>query len=546
LLQFIRESNQNKEQFMLRKKDTVVVTPEAAAEKLALRFRNKLVGRVTLARIFLLLMLWPKLVSAATPPIIQPPISLQHQAVALGDNATFTMNAVGDRPLAFQWKLAATDLAGCTNNTLAITNAKPSDEGDYMLLITNAYGAITSAPARLYVVPPGTAMVKGNYTTGAALRLPYFYHLPAGYNPARRYPLVVLMHGTPTDESTMMTFFDSYPATRVFASYNQETTDPVILVWPSRRTGDSSWTDPYLQQVSGLIDKLIADFSIDTNRVYILGGSEGVHAAWDLAGMRPAFFASVCLTAGWSGAAQPQLIKDVPIWVWCASDDTQVGVTRGLVQALRSVGGKIIYTEFNSGGHLEGIFMGMRTPVVVDWILAQRRGNPCTNEPLLKITSPTSDPTFVTGSSPVSLAGTAGALGHPVTNVTWINSTRSRAGQGHGTYAWSADDIELTANRTNIVLVTAATTSWSAGYGGKTTFNDSLAVWYSPLVVNLSLQGRELILNWSGGVAPFAFDIERRPNLDTNSHWTIVRTNATPPVVLPQQSEAEFFRVVTH
>jgi predicted peptidase len=82
------------------------------------------------------------------------------------------------------------------------------------------------------------------------------------------------MHGTPIDENVLPGLFVSGADTRVFASYNQQTTDPVILVWPSRRAGDNLWTPAYLQLVSGLIDKLMADFSIDTNRLYIAGISE--------------------------------------------------------------------------------------------------------------------------------------------------------------------------------------------------------------------------------------------------------------------------------
>jgi poly(3-hydroxybutyrate) depolymerase len=528
---------------MLSKKAIAIVTPAAAAESPKLSMINRLVGRVPLARMFPLLLLWPEVVLAGAPPAIQPSTTFQHQSVALGRNVTFTVSATGDPPLAFQWRLAVTDLVGCTNRAIAITNAQPSDEGDYTVVVSNSYGALTSAPARLYVVPPATDMVKSNYTYGA--RLPYFYHLPAGYDPLRRYPLVIMMHGTPGDENTTPPFFASYPDTRVFASYNQQATDPVILVFPTRRAGDNNWTDSYLQQVSGLIDKLITDFSIDTNRVYIGGGSEGVHAAWDLVGIRPSFFASVWFAAGWSGAKPPGFIKDVPTWVWCASNDDagQLGNARALVQALLSAGGKPIYTEYAGGGHYDGIFMGMRTPVVIDWILAQRRGSPCTNEPLLSITSPTSEPTFATGASLVSLAGSAEALGQPVTKVTWKNNSSGRTGQAQGTNAWMASNIPLLANRTNTLVMTATTTSWSAGYGGNTTFIGTLAVRYLPLMANLSLQGPDLILSWAGGVAPF--DVERATELGT-SHWTVVRTNATPPVALPRQSDAEFYRVVTH
>jgi poly(3-hydroxybutyrate) depolymerase len=504
---------------------------------------TKPIFRVPLARIFPLFLLWPEVVPAGSPPAVSPSAAFQHQSVALGNNVTFAASVTGDLPLAFQWKLGTTDLAGRTNRAIAITNAQPSDEGTYTVVISNAHGALTSAPARLYVVPPSTTMVKGNYTNSASLRLPYFYHLPTGYDPRHNYPLAILLHGTPGDENTTPPFFASSPATRVFASYNQQATDPVILVWPSRRAGDNSWTDPYLQQVSGLIDKLIADFSIDTNRIYIAGGSEGVHAAWDLVGMRPSFFASVCFAAGWSGVSQPGLIKEVPAWVWCASNDEagQLGNARALVQALRSAGGRPIYTEYAGGGHFDGIFMGMRTPVVIDWILAQRRASPCTNEPLLSITSPTSEPAFTTGASLLSLAGSAEALGQTVTQVAWKNNSTGQTEPVQGTNAWSVGTIPLLADRTNTVLVTATTTSWAAGYGGNTTFCDTLAVFCSPIRGTLALQGSGALLNWSGGAPPYR--VQQATELGKDD-WTDLLTNAMPPLTLPLDGTDGFYRVV--
>jgi predicted peptidase len=35
-------------------------------------------------------------------------------------------------------------------------------------------------------------------------------------------------------------------------------------------------------------------------RVFVCGGSEGVHAAWDLIAMRPGFFSSALFASGWA------------------------------------------------------------------------------------------------------------------------------------------------------------------------------------------------------------------------------------------------------
>ena len=97
-----------------------------------------------------------------TPPRITYTISLQHQAVHIGSNASFTVTASGTAPLSYQWRLNGQELSGQTSNKLNFSAVQPADEGDYTVVVTNVVGAVTSEPARLWVVPPATDMVKGN------------------------------------------------------------------------------------------------------------------------------------------------------------------------------------------------------------------------------------------------------------------------------------------------------------------------------------------------------------------------------------------------
>ena len=172
---------------------------------------------------------------------------LQHAAVDIGQTNKFTVTATGEA-LSYQWRRDGDDLLDQTNKTLTITNAQPAAEGDCSVVVTNLEGAVTSAPARLWVVPPARAFIKRNFTNNAGLRLPYFYLLPENHDTARPYPLVCVCHGTSGDETVITTPNDgypgylNYPATKTFASYKQQATDPVILLWPTRRAGDSSWT----------------------------------------------------------------------------------------------------------------------------------------------------------------------------------------------------------------------------------------------------------------------------------------------------------------
>ncbi len=487
----------------------------------------------------------------AVAPLIKPSNAFQHAAVDIGKRNRYTVTAVGTAPLSYQWRLNGSDLLNQTNQTLVITNAQPTDEGDYSVVVTNLEGAVTSTTARLWVVPPATAFIKGNFTNSTGLRLPYFYLLPGNYDAARAYPLVCACHGTPGDETVITNAnygypgYLNYPATKTLVSYRQQATNPVILLWPTRRAGDNSWTTGprgYLQQISDLLGQFLLEFNIDTNRVYVTGASEGLHAAWDLIGMRPGLFAAARFQAGWQGGTPVRSIKDMPIWVWCAANDDagQLGNTQALVGALRQAGGNPIYTEYTSGGHLDGILMGTSTPAIVEWVLAQRRGVAPKVEPLLLITNPTPEAVFTTAAATLNLAGSAEALGQAVASVSWENTANGKRGAAVGTNTWSAIGIPLVAGKTNLIIVTATTTSWVPSFGGNTTFNDTLTVYCSPIRLALALPGADAILNWTGGMPPYT--VECTTDLG-QGNWTVYLTNAVPPVEVPLGRTAEFYRV---
>lgn len=91
-----------------------------------------------------------------TPPqITVPPVA---QVAVLGSTATFTVQAVGREPLAYQWFFQGTNtIFGATDSVLNLANVKWSDAGPYSVVITNQLRAVTSAPAPLRVIA-GSAM----------------------------------------------------------------------------------------------------------------------------------------------------------------------------------------------------------------------------------------------------------------------------------------------------------------------------------------------------------------------------------------------------
>jgi hypothetical protein len=82
----------------------------------------------------------------AAPYVAVPPAS---RAAGLGSNVTFSVTASGTSPLSYQWRRNGTNISGATNTTYTRSNVQASDTGNYQVVVTNLYGAVTSSVAAL-------------------------------------------------------------------------------------------------------------------------------------------------------------------------------------------------------------------------------------------------------------------------------------------------------------------------------------------------------------------------------------------------------------
>lgn len=108
---------------------------------------------------------------SAFPPSIGSDPRWTPASVYIGQSAGITVSATGTAPLSYQWMAAPTNggsyvilanggnISGATSATLTITNAQLTNYLNYVVRVSNTYGAVTStAPATLTVLPFGPAM----------------------------------------------------------------------------------------------------------------------------------------------------------------------------------------------------------------------------------------------------------------------------------------------------------------------------------------------------------------------------------------------------
>jgi hypothetical protein len=109
-----------------------------------------------------------------TAPLLAPVIFYDPQGriIQLTSNIVFTVGADGTTPLAYQWQFNGTNIPNATTSSLSVTNATQANQGSYSVVVTNDYGAATSAVAVLTVLANyGNTLVYEpfNYTVGSFL-----------------------------------------------------------------------------------------------------------------------------------------------------------------------------------------------------------------------------------------------------------------------------------------------------------------------------------------------------------------------------------------
>jgi hypothetical protein len=108
-------------------------------------------------------------VVAPAPEPVDPPVITQqptNQLATEGDDLAFTVTASGSAPLAYQWSLNGSPIAGATGSTLAFVNVTPAQAGVYTVTVTNTGGVVVSSNALLSVIPKLTQVLVDASTPG--------------------------------------------------------------------------------------------------------------------------------------------------------------------------------------------------------------------------------------------------------------------------------------------------------------------------------------------------------------------------------------------
>ncbi|PQO26562.1 alpha/beta hydrolase-fold protein [Blastopirellula marina] len=176
-------------------------------------------------------------------------------------------------------------------------------------------------------------------------KLGYRLFQPKNYDPAQKYPLILFLHGSGERGSDNLAQIRSnFPD--VFLSDKSQTENPCFLVAP-QCPKDASWNAETLSQVKAILDSLAGEFSLDPNRLYVIGISMGGRGVFNILTEYPGLFAAAVPCAGGSDPAQISKMKQTPMWLHCSTRDRSIQHYYDLVAALKQQGEEVVWFKSN-------------------------------------------------------------------------------------------------------------------------------------------------------------------------------------------------------
>jgi len=235
------------------------------------------------------------------------------------------------------------------------------------------------------------------FTNAKGDTLPYRLFVPKDYDPGKKYPLVLFLHGGGERGSNNRAQLRQ-AGSRLWAATEIQQRWPCFVVVPQCPVGDywgvreivgTSREDRHLggereycpiRSVWSILDALEKEFPIDTDREYVTGLSMGGRGTWETLKYNPhRFAAAIPICAGLRPLSDDDLTAlakktvHIPLWIFHGTDDPIVPVeySRKMVAALRAAGGSPRYVEYPGVLHNSWLKAYVE-PGLADWLFAQR------------------------------------------------------------------------------------------------------------------------------------------------------------------------------
>jgi len=213
-------------------------------------------------------------------------------------------------------------------------------------------------------------------------RLNYRLFVPLGYDAKRKYPLVLFLHGANGrgSDNIKQLMGGNQLGSHFWISREVQNAFPAFVLVPQCPVGQS-WSEPDLNRPSDILlmvmdalYKTEREFSIDPDRVYIVGQSMGGLGVWSLIQTYPGKWAAALILCAYDNFSNVLGITMVPLWLFQGDQDPVVPIdtVRQMVHTLRKEHANFRYSEYRHVGH-EVWTNAFAEPGLLPWLTSQVR-----------------------------------------------------------------------------------------------------------------------------------------------------------------------------
>jgi len=231
------------------------------------------------------------------------------------------------------------------------------------------FSHVALATLFLAVYTPGVAQAPNEraakdwvelYEPHADDEMPYRLMKPIAFDPTKRYPVIVSLHGgggRGKDNRKQLRDWN-----RPLAQEQLRTDYPSYVLAPQ---ATHLWDAAHLSKIQDVIAALP---SVDTDRIYVLGHSMGGHGAFILIQIDPGYFAAAAPSAGTGRPGTEKfidasLIKDIPSWAFHGDKDKVAPFERAqkLFAEMKQLEANMKFTTWVGDDHGHGVTLKMIT-----------------------------------------------------------------------------------------------------------------------------------------------------------------------------------------
>ncbi|MGO4821777.1 MULTISPECIES: prolyl oligopeptidase family serine peptidase [unclassified Flavobacterium] len=230
---------------------------------------------------------------------------------------------------------------------------------------------------------PNTAFEIGSYSGNQHVPIQYRLMKPKVNNPTKRYPLVIVFHGSGAigndNESQLGLLAKLWAVDSIQKKYPAYVLAPQFTVRSSNYTMDKSrgvlasvGQEP-LPIVLQLIDSLRSTANIDNKRIYLLGFSMGASTVMNVLSARPDVFAAAVSIAGIPQFDKIESLAQKPIWLIHGNQDKENPFESDVqFYSERSMYDKTLFLEMDALAHNDILSMQLLGEAIPKWLFQFR------------------------------------------------------------------------------------------------------------------------------------------------------------------------------